>query len=415
MTPITVIDRPCGVGKTSELIAHLQSLKANGTTQKFLIVVPVLTEITRFIDALDGWLETIDVDPTFGLNNKTDALIDCLEMGKSVVITHALYERIYKFKHLLHRYDVIIDEVPNVAKQVPTTFGRGTFNNLLHDKGYIEINPITKLITATSKWLIDELDFNEGTDKGIKQFMDKVINSDVYYVSGTYCLMPLPDAFFTEPKSLTILTFLFTGTQLERYMISRGYEFYLEVHEGELQTFKQELNKNLLVCNETIKCKTGYDAMSGKVPKNRELVGKYVRRVIDKTNKDLELISPSSILVASHKDAWFGTEDKASSKVTNFTRLKRLTRLTNAEYTALITRGTNKFKHLNALVMLGGLYIHPSLAEFLGMRTKKAKDLYATSELIQLLYRTSIRDKKKTYFISPDKRNIDLLKAFINS
>lgn len=420
MTMITIIDRPCGFGKSTDLIVKLLDLKAKGIKEKILLVVPELGEVERFINALGSdYFEEPVVQSDWVregfADNKTNVLIYILSRGKNVIITHSLYERIRLFEHLLSDYCVIIDEVPTVAKQVPTMFGSGVFNNLLNEKKYISIDPVTKLITATSKWLIDERQYLEGTDVDIVKFMEAIQRADVYYIKGAYCLMPLPDAFFTKPKSLTILTFLFEGTQLDHYIKKRGYSYSIQTDPNELAQFKYQMNSKLKVLKKTTNVKAGYEAMTSKSGKRRKKVGNFVKNVIQALNKNEVWFTPEMILVAVSKDAWYGKEQNVNSKVSNASSLMKLTRLCKASYTAMITRGTNKFKDRNLLIFMGKVNLHPDLAEYLGMTTKKAKDLHTLSELVQLIYRTAIRDQKETFFISADADNVRILGEFLRN
>ncbi len=418
MTVITVIDRPCGSGKTTDLIDYLKTLKKRNIKEKILLVAPELGEVDRFVNALGtDYFETPIVKNEWvkeGFeDNKTDVLIDILSRGKNAVITHSLYGRIRRFEHLLTDYCVIIDEVPTVAKKVPTIFGSGVFKHLLHDKKYISIDLGTQLITATGNWLVDKPEYFDGTDVDISKFMEAIQRADVYYVKGTYCLMPLPDAFFTKPKSLTILTFLFTGSQLDHYMNKRGYKYLLQTCPNELALFKQKMNATLKVYRKTTGIRTGYEVMTSKPDKKRKKVGNFIKNAIQLLNKNGLGFVPEMILVASSKDAWFGKELNANSKVSNASSLMTLTRLGKATYTAMLTRGTNKFKDKNMLIMMGKVNLHPDLAEFLGMQTKKSKDRHTLSELVQLIYRTGIRDGNETFFISADADNIRVLEEFI--
>lgn len=420
MTTISIIDRPCGFGKSTDLIAYLLALKNNNIKEKILLVVPELGEVERFINALgsDYFKEPIVKSEWVkeGLAaSKTGALIDLLSRGCNVVITHALYERIRLFEHYLNDYCVIIDEVPTVAKQVATAFGSGVFNNLLYEKQYISIDPTTKLITATAKWLTDQWQYLEGTDNDITKFMEKIQSADVFNIKGTFCLMPLPDAFFTKPKSLTIITFLFEGTQLEHYMIKRGYSYYIQSDPDELVQFKWLMNFNLNVCKKTAKIKAGYEAMTSKPIMNRKKVGNFIKNTIQELNKNGLGFTQDMILVAASKDAWFGKEENPNSKVSNASSLMKLTRLSNAPYTGMVTRGTNRFKDRNILILMGKVNLHPDISEYLEMKTKKAKERHTLSELVQLIYRTAIRDQKETFLISADPDNIRILKEFISS
>ena len=412
-THITVIDRPCGVGKSTDLIAEIKRHRVNNPDAQILLVLPELGEVKRFLDAIgDDWL-TAPLVENSSADNKTDVLIELLSKGRNVITTHALYERIRKFQHLLTGYHVVIDEVPTAAKEVSTNFGRGVFKHLLHEKQYISIDPVTKLITADSSWYLDKDDYSSGSDIDIRRFMNTVVHTDVYHVNDTFQVMPLPEAFFTRPKSLTIMTFLFEGTQLDYYMRSRGYKYQLQISAHELAQFKREMRKNLCVCLESTKIRAGYAVMTEKNPKARKTVGNFMKNILQYLRSNGVDATPDRILVASSKDAWYGKDENPNSKVSNLSRLKTLARLGNATYTSMITRGTNKFRDLDILVLMGKVNMNPGLAEFLGMRTRKAQDHHALSELIQLIYRTAIRDNKVVLFISADKENIRLISEFL--
>jgi len=411
MTPIRVVDRPCGYGKSTSLIAEIKNHLIDFPDEKILLIVPELGEVKRFLKEIGDWF----YEPTTNdATSKTGAITKLLRDGKNVVTTHSLYERIKKFQHRLNNYHVIIDEVPTAAKEVRTSFGSGVFKDLLHDRQFIKIDPVTKLITPTSSWLLVKNNYSTGTDVGIQKFMDTVTHNDVFYVSDTYQVMPLPEAFFTKPRSLTILTFMFKGTQLDHYITNKGYCYDLDTSPDELAQFKQEMSSNLRIHPETAGIKCGYSAMTQKEPKLRNYVGKFIRNLTRKLNKDdKSAFSSDRVLVAGSKDAWYGTEKNPNSKVTNSDRLKRTTRLSKATYTAMVTRGTNKHKRLDILILLGKLNMNPRLSDFLGMNSNKAQNSHATSELIQLIYRTAIRDKKDILLISADPENIALLREFL--
>lgn len=412
-TKIVIIDEPCGSGKSTGLIAELKHAIIAHPDAKFMVVLPTLDEIDdRFLPALgDRWCQP-EVGDT-EVNTKRESIVKLMTEGRSIVTTHALYEDIRAFKHLLSDYHVIIDEVPTTAEQVTVKFGAGIFDNLIYKQKYIDIDSVTSKITVTPHWAVHANAYKFGDDLHIKQFMDKVIWSDVYYVRGVYCVMPLPDAFFTKPKTLTILTFLFEGTQLDQYMKLRGYHYTLKTDPKQLMEFKQRMARDLAIWDKNLKFSTGYTVMTGKDSQRRKQVGHFVKRTVQELRKLGQQVNADRVLVGVSKDAWWGREKNPSSKVTNATRLKSLTKLGSAEYTSLVTRGTNRHRERYILLLLGKLNMNPNLSEFLGMTSKKARDQFVLSELIQLLYRTAIREEKPTLLVSADKENLRLLEAFL--
>jgi hypothetical protein len=83
---VTIIDRPCGTGKTTDL---LRSFK---TDQRYLVVVPLPREVRRVIeDAVVSFVE-----PRAGGESDTKAehLDVLLQQGLNVVTTHKLFTEI---------------------------------------------------------------------------------------------------------------------------------------------------------------------------------------------------------------------------------------------------------------------------------------------------------------------------------
>jgi len=413
-TDIRIFDEPCGSGKSSKLIDELQYVKEQGLKGCTLLVVPYLSEVERFQDVIgSNWL----ISPVDGKGRKIDQLIDAMGKGRNIITTHALYEQITKISHLLHKYDVIIDEVPTTTKQIPVYFGKVEFNELIKDN-YIKVDSKTNLLTVTEGWQEIVAKYNRGDskDKRIAKFITQVANTEVYKMNGTYCLMPLPEAFFTEPKHLVILTFMFRGTQLDHYMKKRGYKYKLYQSVESLAVFKRDMFRNIEFYPITSKAKTGFVALSGSDPKHRKTVGNFVVKAIKHYRSLGRKIEQSDILVGSHKDAWFGKSDPQSSrtsKVSDRTCFRKLTKLSGATYTPIITRGTNAYSDKTVLLMLGTENLNPNVAAFLGMDNTIAENDHRLSELIQLIYRTAIRKGQKIIFICPDDLIIALLKCFI--
>ncbi|QPB72243.1 DEAD/DEAH box helicase family protein [Magnetovirga frankeli] len=410
-TAIRIIDKPCGFGKTSGLHSEAKQLIRISSREQFIFVVPELSEIERYKAELGDWVQ----EPSDKGGSKSESIIRLLQMGKNIVTTHSLYDQIRKFEHLLPSYHVVIDEVPTTAKQVPVKFGKGLFKNLIHHKKYISIDMQTNLISTTENWMIEKDDFESGDDLHIKAFMNTVENREVYYVEGIYCVIPLPDAFFTKPKSLTILTFLFEGTQLHHWMMKRGFDYTILKDHIEHQQFKIQMNQNIIYRMNNSNSKTGYTAMTSKDSPSRRNVGNWAKNEWNALRKFDPTVTTDRVLVASHKDAWHGKEKNPKSNVTNKTSLSSLSRLGKATWTSLITRGTNKYKEKDIIFILGTENMNPSLAKFLGMTTKEAQNRHTLSELVQLIYRTAIRDGYPIYVFIADDHNEKILKEYLES
>ena len=90
---VVFIDRPCGSGKTSEL---LKSFKLN---DKYFVVVPTRAEIDRVISGAVVPFDTPEegsyVDPA-GVKRSSllMGLSELIEDGENIVCTHALFDKV---------------------------------------------------------------------------------------------------------------------------------------------------------------------------------------------------------------------------------------------------------------------------------------------------------------------------------
>ena len=110
-TPIKIIDRHCGSGKTTAMIEGFSN------DNNYLVVVPYKTEIERVIGQST---KVIFFQPDEDDNDdrtKRESLRQLLSSGCNVVTSHALHELMLPIVNegLLDNYHIIIDEVPNVA------------------------------------------------------------------------------------------------------------------------------------------------------------------------------------------------------------------------------------------------------------------------------------------------------------
>ena len=111
---ILVKDYPCGSGKTSSMISSLSLDK------KYLIVVPLLSEVERIIDESDVPFHQPNSDKNSQHRTKYESLETLLLEGKNIVTTHQLYSAIVSLARegLLSDYHIIIDEVHERDKDI---------------------------------------------------------------------------------------------------------------------------------------------------------------------------------------------------------------------------------------------------------------------------------------------------------
>ena len=143
---ILIKDYPCVSGKTSSMIGGLSSDK------KYLIVVPLLSEVERIIAQSHVPFHRPNGDEDNQHRTKYESLETFLLEGNNIVTTHQLYSAIVSLARegLLSDYHIIIDEVPNVCVSIRNKHKR-SLKEFYIGNGYIEVDETGKVL-ATEKW-----------------------------------------------------------------------------------------------------------------------------------------------------------------------------------------------------------------------------------------------------------------------
>jgi len=151
MTHIRIVDGPCGYGKSTEILGSLNK------KEKYLAVVPSLSEVGRFIEGAHKSSDFRITEPVDTDGNKSDHAEMLIRDGKSLVCTQALFYQLGTIatqlnnkavsavfdgvnvpeivtKCLLDDYNLIIDEVIAPFENVQTV------NPLEFDMDYIELD-----------------------------------------------------------------------------------------------------------------------------------------------------------------------------------------------------------------------------------------------------------------------------------
>lgn len=403
---ITIIDRPCGFGKSTSLIKEV----SGNASQPYLIIVPRLTEVKRFIDEIP---HAYSPDEDSGISStKMGSLIDLLQNKCTVVTTHAQFKFIKKFDYLLSDYVVVIDEVPEPVEQLETYFNSGEWKRYILDKGLVEVHPETSELSVTEAWY-EERKFYTQEDfkmKGtVAHFMYTVETEDVYHVTDTYFAVHMPLESFTKPKHVKILTFMFEGTKLEMFFKKLNLSYHIEKVQSEHDEFKAKTKELLTLVKpqrgKEINC--SYNKMTQRSAAERDkaktylgsLRTKYITRQSDFTTDD--------VLVVCAKDAWDKTGNVRSA-------IHASSGMSSSTWLPSITRGTNDFADRTVMIYLHQENMNVQLANHLGMNNAESKYHHAISEFLQVLYRTAIRRGKPVTLFLPDKKMLGYLERWLS-
>jgi hypothetical protein len=197
---IQVIDAVMGTGKSSWVIKMINQNPA----QKYIVLVPSLTEITRYKEELsadhNGTRNDIVALDEEGGPSKKPQFIKAVEEEKTVIVTHELFSRLSKrdFQLLpnLKDYNLVIDETITLVSK---KYISDADLKALIDDGYMETVDDPDIDGLQFYSLLDkgrEYIGNEG--KGLRETIDAVSGKHIYKVNSHNIVFVVP------PEKLTI-------------------------------------------------------------------------------------------------------------------------------------------------------------------------------------------------------------------
>lgn len=399
---VTIIDKPCGFGKSSTLIKEIK----DNPDKPYLIIVPLLSEIKRFTDAIPHLTEPDLSDSDSKFDHLQTLLID----GESIITTHALFNRVRELDHLLHQYHIIIDEMPSVICGAEIKHcGKATVDVLLKEE-YIKLGKANK-VTITNKGL--QLLLRNRDDKNkdtVSVALNYVMTNETYLDSGSIFITLAPEELFTSSKSTKILTFLFEGSYLQGYLDYKEIEYIHEVDKAERKIFKKQMNKHLTIIKPFKELSCSYSKLNKLRPsKMKPILQEHLGISDDKsivvTTKEYESIILESNTIADGDADYSELIKDADINI----------------WLPNVTRGTNDYIAYSSMIYLYKQSLNPVLKRHLGM-TDKMNLQYRVSEMIQVIYRGCIRKsyddvtcdtEKDMKFITPDSDSYEALLMYL--
>lgn len=408
---VTVLDRPCGSGKTSKLIQGLR------TDRKYLIIVPLLSEVERVLDEAMVRFYQPETEDT-ATATKLSSLTLLVESGRNVVTTHALYAALAQVAAMgkLDDYDIVIDEVPEVVRDLRTISGPEFIKDYV-GFGLATIDDDGR-VHLTDEWKENKQTYS-ATRKDARKLFDEALAGCLYVMGGKVLFWAIPPTLLSAGRSVTVLTYLANGSLLLPYLRMRGISYHRDYDEQTDLAFRLKARKLIKVHSipslEGLKWSYGAQSSEDRKTAARDkVVSKALANFRQRTIPKVEL---SKVILTCSKSSWFekgkGPKEVVSPKTAGYSAGSRMFAVNWLPNT---TRGTNDFIHCTTAVYLWDQHFNPAVATWLGLREDPgANDRYATTELIQWLYRTAVRrgEEVEIYLASPRMRR--LLNAYLNA
>ena len=389
---VTIIDSPCGRGKTTYAINYINERPSDN----FVYITPFLKEVERVIDQTKfNGADKRFVQPANLGNGKMDSLINLFHNNRDIVSTHSLFSKCSQSvadNIRIGHYTLILDEVMSVVEVL--NLKKSDIPTML-DAELVRIDEKTnKLI-----WLKGDYD---GAYNEIKERCE---NNNIYVVSGVAIVWTFPVEIFEAFDDVIICTYMF-DCQLQKYYYDMYNVPYTKksIVNGELVDYieqKDSLDKLHILDNNKINhvgdgkydlSKSWYEKHKSNLKMLQNNIYNYVRHlapILAGTK-----IKSKDVIWTTFKD--YQTKLKGKGYANSFIPCN--------------SRATNEYMDSFVVVYPINIFVNPIVKQFFTNNGVEInEDGYALSELIQFVYRSRIRQNQHIYCYIPSVRMRSLL------
>ena len=393
MCKITVVDAPCGRGKTSLAIQMMDTMEF----ERFMYITPFIPEVKRVKDNCNRIFKEPDVKK--GKGSKRNHFYNLVKEGYDIVSTHALFRGVNReVKETIKNmeYILILDEVMDVVEQIRISTDD---IRILLEQEIITVDECHKV-----HWK------DEDYDGEFRKYYNPIKNGDVYLHNNAMILWTFPSEIFDSFKEVYILTYMFEG-QVQRYYYDMNGVKY------QYKSVKKE-NGIYQLCD--------YEYIGGK--EYKDLINIYEGKLND-IGKGEFALSKNWYNKSSKKAPmrtlknntynFFKHICKSKSKENMFTTFKDYRNQCQGDgyskgFVECTARATNEYRNKTNCAYLVNRYNLPMIEQFfLDRGVSIDSETWALSELIQWLFRSAIRENHSINLYIPSERMRNLLKNWL--
>lgn len=417
---ITVVDSPCGYGKSSWAIQYMN----DNEDISFIYITPFLDEVKRIKEECT---RRIFKEPIQNGNGKMENLLTLLSEGTNIATTHALFKNMDErcIQYLKNNeYVLIMDEVVDVVQEVDIK--KDDIDMLIRD-GKIKVLDDNRII-----WI------EENYDGSFNKYKLHLKNGDCYLFQNSIIMWTFPTKILKLFKHTYILTYLFEGSlQCNYYQMNDIKYEYKSVRKIEKEALGEPRPRYEL-CEFYIP-KIGlelrnkihiYEGKLNDIGKSKDKrinpLSKSWYEKKGKTNERCELIKNNMYNYffnicksKSQENMWVTFKDyksKCGGKGFEGRDIKMADgSIKNTCFVPLNSRATNEFRHKKYLAYGINRFMSPILKNFfLSKGVEVDEEMYVLSEFIQWIWRSAIRDGNDIYIYIPSERMRSILNKYFD-
>ena len=406
--PLTIVDYPCGLGKTNALLSILEARP----DLLVLVVVQTLSEVDRIISSVPKGRIYAPEGPGSLHRTKGEQLEPLVHAGRSIVITHNLYERagILANQGAFSSYQVIIDEVPNAVSVSDLVLDPVSFKEFYIDPGYFSLRE-GGLVVMTYKGDDEEARLKQALDE---RLISNIRSGRLYYDGKKHFIQTIPTSLFTHADSVTVLTFLSEGSLFLKFLEKHQIDYRVLRSSKCNQEFQQRARENLKIHRmpSLDKMSFGYSKQTSYKAKSKEV--RSIRNALKNLKqRDLAGVDLKNLIITCAKQNWFHRSGSSynEAKPSLFSIDSRMFK--GANWLPNTTRGTNDYLHYTHAIYLYEQNANPILLNWLNANDAQFKSDYSLTEMVQWIWRTRVRRGEPVHVYMPSKRMRGLLQAWL--
>ena len=407
---LAIVDYPCGLGKTNALLSILKARP----DLLVLVVVQTLSEVDRIISSVPKGRIYAPEGPGSLHRTKGEQLEPLVRAGRSIVITHNLYERagILAYQGAFSSYQVIIDEVPNAVSVSDLELDAVSFNEFYVGPGYCRIEQ-GGLVSITNKGEEEEARLKTALDE---RLISNMRSGRLYYDGKKHFIQTIPTSLFTHADSVTVLTFLSEGSLFLKFLEKHQIDYRVLRSRKCNQEFQQRARENLKIHRmpSLDKVSFGYSKQTSYKPKSKE-VGSIRNALKNLKQRDLVGVDLKNLIITCAKQNWFHRSGSSynEAKPSLFSIDSRMFK--GANWLPNPTRGTNDYLHCTHAIYLYEQHANPILLNWLNANDAQFKSDYALAEMVQWLWRSRVRRNEPVDVYMPSKKMRGVIEKWVSS
>jgi hypothetical protein len=424
-TNITVIDSVMGSGKSAWAISMIN----DNPDENYIIVVPTLEECTRYKDSIDRVaFEPRSTEATDSAKTLQDRFKLLAEDNRTIITTHRMLECLdsESLDMLRNRnYTLILDEVTDLVSPYSG----------IHRKDYellLTANVVAEEIQADgiTKIIIGSKAYSDIVSKDLKHsaFTEAVKSGNMFRVRGSFFILVGSTERFRVFNNVYIMTYLFKGGIMDAWLTYHNDTYKIKsINEGELVAYSDRGGSEF---DHLVKLVD--DRKLNKIGRKRNLSSSWYKTAkpesMTEMKSNLKLFFRRNNVDA--KDCMWSTFKDKSAAIAPEGYITTQNGLTfklalaikdpieKAQKLCFIpinARATNNYKHKSAVAVCVNYYPYPSIVSFFqDVGVTFDQDRFALSEMIQLVWRSRIREGKEIALYLPSERMRGLLTNWLN-